>query len=106
MGLFESAKHAAGQLLHGVRAGNRKLACAKLNLFDMARLDISSSELQADARIPTRYTADGQNISPPLKWSGIPAEAKELLLLCEDPDAPKLNPFVHWIMFHIPLATS
>jgi Raf kinase inhibitor-like YbhB/YbcL family protein len=47
--------------------------------------------------IPHRYGRDGENISPGLQWSGIPDGTVELLLLCEDPDAPH-GPFLHWLV--------
>jgi hypothetical protein len=56
--------------------------------------------------IPARYTMQGENVSPALEWSGVPDDARELALLCEDPDAPSGN-FVHWAVTGIePHATS
>jgi Raf kinase inhibitor-like YbhB/YbcL family protein len=52
--------------------------------------------------IPRMYTQDGSNVSPPLDWNGVPSDAKELMLICEDPDAPRREPVVHWIMYRIP----
>jgi Raf kinase inhibitor-like YbhB/YbcL family protein len=59
--------------------------------------------------IPARYTCDGQDISPPLQWSGIPTEAKSLVLIVDDPDAPdpaapKMT-WVHWVLYNIPVDT-
>ena len=56
--------------------------------------------------IPERYTCDGADVSPPLEWSGIPAEAKSLVLIVDDPDAPdpaapKMT-YVHWVLYNIP----
>lgn len=47
--------------------------------------------------IPDRYSYDGGNTSPPLEWLGIPDGSQELVLMCEDPDAP-VGTFVHWIV--------
>jgi Raf kinase inhibitor-like YbhB/YbcL family protein len=47
------------------------------------------------------HTGDGQNIPPPLTWAGIPKEARSLALLCEDPDAPGSEPFVHWLFANL-----
>jgi Raf kinase inhibitor-like YbhB/YbcL family protein len=52
--------------------------------------------------IPRRYTADGANISPSLRWRGVPTDAKELALVIDDPDAQPTNPIVHWVAYHIP----
>jgi Raf kinase inhibitor-like YbhB/YbcL family protein len=55
--------------------------------------------------MPAIYSADGQNFSPPLSWTGIPAEAKSLVLIVEDPDAPTPNPFLHWLVYNMPATT-
>jgi Raf kinase inhibitor-like YbhB/YbcL family protein len=65
-------------------------------------IQISSTAFTPGSTIPIRYTADGDDISPPLKWSGIPQTTKELALIVEDPDAPQPTPFVHWVMYKIP----
>ena len=51
--------------------------------------------------IPAIYTCGGENISPPLKWSNVPAGAKSLALVVDDPDAP-IGDFIHWVIFNIP----
>jgi Raf kinase inhibitor-like YbhB/YbcL family protein len=51
--------------------------------------------------IPMQYTADGQNISPPLEWPLPPGSTKSLALICEDPDAPS-GTFTHWVIFNLP----
>jgi Raf kinase inhibitor-like YbhB/YbcL family protein len=53
------------------------------------------------ARIPTEYTCNGADISPPLSWSGVPPSTKSLVLIVEDPDAPS-GVFRHWAAFDIP----
>ncbi len=53
------------------------------------------------ATIPVKYTADGENLSPPLSFDGIPAGTASLALVCEDPDAP-LFTFIHWVVYDIP----
>lgn len=51
--------------------------------------------------IPQKHTGDGEDVSPPLAWEGIPEEAKELALICDDPDAPTAEPWVHWVIYKI-----
>ncbi|UNZ19097.1 YbhB/YbcL family Raf kinase inhibitor-like protein [Streptomyces sp. 891-h] len=63
----------------------------------MAGIELSTSAFDDHALIPRRYTRDGEDVSPPLEWSGVPAGTAELLLLCEDPDAPS-GTFVHWLV--------
>src|ERR1700730_4194334 len=48
--------------------------------------------------MPARYTADGEGLSPPLEWSGIPNDAAATAILIEDPDAPSPRPLVHGIV--------
>jgi Raf kinase inhibitor-like YbhB/YbcL family protein len=60
----------------------------------------SDAFLEGEA-IPTKYTCDGDNLSPDLRWSDIPPNTKSLALICEDPDAPS-GTFTHWILFDIP----
>jgi Raf kinase inhibitor-like YbhB/YbcL family protein len=64
-------------------------------------IQISSSVFTEEYTIPTLYTCDGQDISPPLVWSGIPPETKSLALITDDPDAPA-GTWVHWVLFNIP----
>ncbi|MFP8907877.1 YbhB/YbcL family Raf kinase inhibitor-like protein [Streptomyces atacamensis] len=63
----------------------------------MAGIDLRSSAFSGEAFIPSRYAKEGDNVSPPLSWSGVPDGAAELLLLCEDPDAPT-GTFLHWLV--------
>lgn len=53
-----------------------------------------------NTKIPSKYTCDGENINPPLSFSDIPANARSLVLIMEDPDAPS-GTWVHWIVFNI-----
>jgi hypothetical protein len=60
-----------------------------------------SSAFVHDAQIPRRYTCDGDDVSPPLEWSGAPAAARSFVLLCDDPDAPG-GTWHHWAAYDIP----
>lgn len=61
-------------------------------------LDVTSPAFQPGQPIPTRYTCDGQNVSPPLRWSGVPDSAVTLAVVAEDPDAPH-GTWVHWVLY-------
>jgi len=62
---------------------------------------ISSSAFKEGERIPTKYTCEGQNVSPPLTWSQVPKETQSLALVTDDPDAP-FGVFNHWVIFNLP----
>jgi Raf kinase inhibitor-like YbhB/YbcL family protein len=64
-------------------------------------LDLRSSAFSDGGRIPSKYTCDGKDTSPPLSWTGIPAAGKSLALTCDDPDAPR-GLWVHWVVFDLP----
>ena len=68
-------------------------------------IELTSTAFQPDATIPKKYTGDGADQSPPLRWSGIPAEAKSIALICDDPDAPG-GTWVHWVLFDLPPQTG
>ena len=64
-------------------------------------LSISSPAFQDGERIPAKYTCQGQDISPPLKWNRVPDETQSLTLIVDDPDAPS-GVFTHWVIFNLP----
>jgi hypothetical protein len=66
----------------------------------MAGIELRSSAFNDHAPLPRRYAWEGDNDSPPLAWSDVPDGAAELVLLCEDPDAPS-GTFVHWVVVGI-----
>lgn len=69
------------------------------------KMALSSSAFKDGQPIPANYTCEGKNISPPLSWSGAPSEAKSLLLIVDDPDAPT-GVWTHWILWDIATDTS
>lgn len=71
----------------------------------VSSLQITSAAFEQGAAIPVKYSCDGQDISPPLAWSGTPEEAQSLVLITDDPDAP-VGTWVHWVMFDIPVDTN
>ena len=70
-----------------------------LNIKD---LRIGSPAFTALEPIPKRYTIEGENILPPLEWSGLPSGTQRLVLICHDPDAPLVRGFTHWTIYNIP----
>jgi Raf kinase inhibitor-like YbhB/YbcL family protein len=71
-----------------------------------APLTVTSPTITAGQPIPKQHTADGENISPALSWTGAPATTRSFAVVCEDPDVllPPSNPqpFVHWVIYNIP----
>jgi Raf kinase inhibitor-like YbhB/YbcL family protein len=66
---------------------------------------ITSSAFQDNARIPTRYTGDGANVSPPLAWEKPPEGTASLALIMDDPDAPR-GTFTHWVLYGLSAART
>lgn len=66
---------------------------------------ITSSAFQEGGMIPAKYTADGEDISPPLALSGIPEGTKSIALINDDPDAP-MGTWVHWVVYNLPADTT
>ena len=68
-------------------------------------VQITSTAFAEGEMIPKQYTCDGADISPPLSWTGVPASAKSLALISDDPDAP-MGTWVHWVLYNIPPDTA
>src|ERR1043165_3978613 len=73
-------------------------------------LQITSSAFSHNGAIPREYTCQGPDRSPPLAWTGVPATAKSLVLIVDDPDAPDPKApkmvYVHWVMYDIPVSVA
>jgi len=69
-------------------------------------LRLLSPEFADGETIPIRYTCEGEDISPPLNWEGVPEGTQSLVLIVDDPDAPDpdapMMTWVHWILYNIP----
>ncbi len=67
----------------------------------MSEIRVTSSEFSDGARLPDRYTCRGAGLSPPLRWSDVPATAAGLAVVVTDPDAPG-GTYTHWVVFDLP----
>ncbi len=69
-------------------------------------MNITSSAFAQNGAIPKKYTCDGGDTSPPVAWSDVPAGAKSLALIVDDPDAPDpaapRMTWVHWVLYNLP----
>lgn len=87
---------------HGVGAERPKQEPASLSL--------NSSAFAPQREIPSKYTCEGADISPPLSWDGVPEDAQSLVLIVEDPDAPDpaapRRTWVHWMVLDLPPTTG
>lgn len=72
--------------------------------------DLSSPAFTHEGTIPARHTCDGDDLSPPLDWTGVPAGSRGIALLVDDPDAPDpaapRRVWAHWIRYNIPAAAT
>lgn len=75
-------------------------------MVQTATMTLRSPAFEHHATIPTKYTEDGPDHSPPLRWEGVPEGTAELALIVDDPDAPTREPWVHWVLYKIPPGTT
>jgi Raf kinase inhibitor-like YbhB/YbcL family protein len=101
--MLEKLPDVIGHALHGVRAGLDAIVFNTLGLREgMASIAMSSLAFADHGPLPARYTADGEGVSPPLQWSGLPAGTVSAVLLVEDADSPTPSPLVHAIVVGLP----
>jgi Raf kinase inhibitor-like YbhB/YbcL family protein len=77
-----------------------------LRAEEIMALTLKSSAFDNGGEIPSRYTCEGEDVSPSLVWTGVPETARSLVLIIDDPDAPdpkapKMT-WVHWVLYNIP----
>jgi Raf kinase inhibitor-like YbhB/YbcL family protein len=69
-------------------------------------LTLTSTAFTPSGALPSKYTCEGPGVSPPLSWHGVPAGAKSLVLIEDDPDAPDptapMMTWVHWLLYNLP----
>jgi Raf kinase inhibitor-like YbhB/YbcL family protein len=68
-------------------------------------ITVKSPAFEHEGMIPSKYTCDGEDISPPLSVEGVPEGAKSIALISDDPDAP-MGTWVHWVLFNLPSDTK
>jgi len=68
-------------------------------------MQLTSAAFAQGQPIPAKYACEGKNISPPLKWNGVPPGTRSLTLIADDPDAP-VGTWVHWVLYDLPPGTT
>lgn len=101
--MLEHLPHWLGKALSPFRAGADKLAIVRFELSAEGVIHLASPAFANGARLPERFTADGEGVSPPLFWTGVPQGTERLVLIVEDPDAPTPQPLVHAIVWGLPI---
>ena len=81
------------------REGDDRLSYDLFNTDE--EISVLSSAFLSSESIPPKCSRDGQNVSPPINWSGVPANSASIALIVEDPDAPTPEPYVHWMLYNI-----
>ncbi len=101
--MLEHLPHGVGHALKDFRAG---LETTTYQQDDFAgapeTLTVSSEAFENGGPLPPRYTADGEKLSPPLAWTGVPDGAAALILIVEDADAPTPSSLVHTVAWALP----
>ncbi len=72
---------------------------------ESGHMQLTSTAFSEAGSIPVKYTCDDKNVSPPLKWSGLPPGTVSLALIVDDPDAPA-GTWVHWVLYDLPANLS
>ena len=80
-------------------------ACASDTIQAPSTIQVLSKAFSAGGAIPARYSCQGENVSPDLAWSNLPAGTKTIVILCDDPDAPVGN-WVHWVLYDLPASET
>jgi len=96
-----------GKILNPLRAGEKELLLSASKFASVPQtIQITSPAFTEGGRIPALYTVEAGDISPPLAWANVPAEAKELVLLMEDYDVPFPHPLMHMLVYSLPPTSS
>jgi Raf kinase inhibitor-like YbhB/YbcL family protein len=79
--------------------------------FALSNLQVSSTAFLHGGRIPARYTGEGEDVSPELRWHDVPEGTRAFAVICHDPDAPLVAAngtygYVHWVLYNIPASVT
>ncbi len=101
--MLEKVPAALGRTFDGIRAGMNNTASFNERFSHVPEgMSVASSAFGKGAPIPSRYTEDGERLSPPLAWANQPSDTAALVLIIEDADSPTPQPLVHAIAWNLP----
>ena len=91
-----------GVVIAALGQGAATLPAATTQPGESSMFHLESTAFVTGQRIPKEYSGEGKDVSPPLTWANLPHGTKELALIVDDPDAPRPEPWVHWVIYRIP----
>jgi Raf kinase inhibitor-like YbhB/YbcL family protein len=100
MNVVKEVSKLAGRPPEPLRSGEGQLARAQVNESAVPEIRVTTRSFPDGGPIPYCCT-DEAGVAPELCWSGVPRDTREIVVLCEDPDAPMVKPFVHWVLYGI-----
>ena len=100
--MLEHFPRGLGHALRHLRPGMEKILINDPQLGSLASLAMHSRAFDEGGRLPQRYTADGEGLSPPIQWHHVPAHARSIVMVVEDADSPTPRPLVHAIVWNLP----
>jgi len=105
--LLEKLPESIGHALINQRAGMENVVYNALYRARVTeRIELRSPAFVFNGQLPLRFTADGEGLSPPLEWDGVPAATDSLVMIVEDADSPTPHPLVHAIVTGLPGAAG
>jgi Raf kinase inhibitor-like YbhB/YbcL family protein len=100
--MLQKVPESLGEALQNQRAGLEQTVIRRLNKSPrLFLIEVSSSAFAAENTVPTKYTADGAGVSPPLEWSNLPPGTSSVAVIVEDADSPTPHPLVHAIVVNL-----
>jgi Raf kinase inhibitor-like YbhB/YbcL family protein len=101
--MLENVPRGIGKALRRMRSGAAELMINDAAIHHVTEIiEVTSLAFEGGKCLPSKYTADGEGLSPPLSWRGVPPGSQSVVLIVEDADSPTPNPLVHAIAWDLP----